>query len=262
MQHLLVDSHCHLDRLDTEQCGDDLGVTLAQAYQAGVGRVLCIAIEPANIETVLAIAARYTEVSATVGVHPLHVQATPLTASELQAYARRPYVIGIGETGLDYYYDKASKLQQQESFAMHLQVAATEGLPTVVHTRDAREDTLALIREHGSLEHSGVLHCFTENWEMARNALDLNYCISVSGILTFRNAGSLRDVIRKVPLDRLLVETDAPYLTPVPNRGKANQPAYVRHVAEAVAELKGETFERVAEVTSANFNRLFPRCKL
>lgn len=260
MQTKLVDSHCHLDRLDLAQCGGDIDAVLQQARLAGVGQVLCIAIEPANIDVVLDIANRHDHVYATVGVHPLHVADTPISRSALIERARRPGVIGIGETGLDYYYDQDSKLAQQESFAMHLQVAAEEELPVVVHTRDAREDTINLIRAHGSREHAGVLHCFTEDLAMARQALDLGYYISVSGILTFRNAEALRDVVRQVPLDRLLVETDAPYLTPVPHRGKANRPAFVRHVAEALATLKGEPLERVAEVTSANFQRLFPRC--
>lgn len=258
MQTRLVDSHCHLDRLDLGQCGGDINAILEQANQAGVGQVLCIAIEPANIDTVLEIASRHPHVFATVGVHPLHAAETPIGRELLVEKSRRPGVIGIGETGLDYYYDQDSKQAQQESFAMHLQVAAERGLPVVVHTRDARQDTIDLIRSHGSMEHGGVLHCFTEDLEMARQALDLNYYISVSGILTFRNAGALRDVIRQVPLDRLLVETDAPYLTPVPHRGKANRPAFVRHVAEALAALKGESLAHVAEVTSANFQRLFP----
>jgi TatD DNase family protein len=170
-------------------------------------------------------------------------------------------VVGIGETGLDYFYDVESKPAQQASFAMHLEVAAAAGLPVVVHTRDARADTLAMIKAHGSIEAGGVLHCFTENWEMAQQAIELNYLISISGIVTFRNADELREVVRKLPLDRLLLETDSPWLAPVPHRGKSNQPAYVLHVAEAVANIKGLPLQQVIEASTANFDRLFSRVR-
>src|SRR5690606_14761809 len=166
-------------------------------------------------------------------------------------------VVAIGETGLDYYYSQDRKAAQQESFRVHLQAAAQLRKPVIVHTRDAREDTLALIREAGDSEVGGVLHCFTESWEMARAALDLNYCISFSGIITFKNAEELREVVRRVPLDRLLVETDSPYLAPVPYRGKKNEPKYVREVAQCVADLKGLPLEELARITTANFDGLF-----
>lgn len=258
MHELLVDSHCHLDRLDIDQCGGSVAAALARARECGVGRVLCISIDADNIETVVELAAAHEGVSATVGVHPLHAHEHTVSEQQILRWAQRPGVVGIGETGLDYYYGQQHKAVQRESFACHLSAAAGAGMAVVVHTRDAREDTLALIREYGSIEHGGVLHCFTEDWDMARRAIDLNYYISVSGIVTFRNAGELRDVVGKLPLDRLLVETDAPYLTPVPFRGKANQPALVRQVAEAVATIKGVSLQCVAEATSANFDRLFP----
>jgi TatD DNase family protein len=257
MHDLLVDSHCHLDRLDFDSCGGSVAAALATARDSGVGRVLCISIDPDNIAAVLAIAKAHDEVSATVGVHPLHVAENPVTAEALHHWAGQPSVVGIGETGLDYFYDQQSIAAQQRSFALHLQVAAEAQLPVIVHTRDARDDTLALIREHGAIEWGGVLHCFTESWDMATRAMDLNYYISISGIVTFRNAAELREVVRKMPLDRLLVETDSPYLAPVPHRGKSNQPAYVLQVAEAVAEIKGLPLQQVVAATTANFDRLF-----
>jgi TatD DNase family protein len=257
MRDLLVDSHCHLDRLDWDSCGGSAAAALARARENGVGRVLCISVDPENIMDVLALAEAHAEVSATVGVHPLQVAENPISQEALQQWARGPSVVGVGETGLDYYYDQQHSAAQRDSFALHLQVAAEAELPVVVHTREARTDTLALIREYGSIDRGGVLHCFTESWDMARQAMDLNYSISISGIVTFANAGELRDVVRKLPIDRLLVETDSPYLAPVPYRGKANQPAYVLQVAAAVAEIKGLPLPQVVEATTANYDRLF-----
>ncbi len=257
MESLLVDSHCHLDQLELASCGGSVAAALDAAREAGVGRFLCIALNPANIPAVLQLAREFSAVAATVGVHPLHVSEYRVDASGLREWAQDPQVVAIGETGLDYFYAAASSEIQRASFAMHLRLASELGLPVVVHTRDAREDTLALIREYGSTEHGGVLHCFTEDWEMARCAMDLNYSISISGIVTFANAADLREVVRKLPLDRVLVETDAPYLAPVPHRGEANQPAYVVRVAQAVADIKGLPLEQVIEATTSNYDRIF-----
>jgi TatD DNase family protein len=257
MRPLLVDSHCHLDRLDLATCGGSVAAALALAREAGVGRVLCIALDPDNIPAVLQLAHDFPEVAATVGVHPLHIPDGSLSAAELRGWAQDQQVVAIGETGLDYFYAQATAAAQRDSFAMHLQVAADVGLPVVVHTRDAREDTLALIKQHGSLEHGGVLHCFTESWEMARQAMDLNFSISISGIVTFGSAAALREVVRKLPLDRMLVETDSPYLAPVPYRGRSNQPAYVSRVAQAVADIKGLPLQQIVEATTSNYDRLF-----
>lgn len=257
MNELLVDSHCHLDRLDLTQCGGSIDTALERAREQGVGRVLCIAIDTGNIATVVDLAQRYSGVSASAGVHPLHAHECDLSEATLLEWARHDVVVAIGETGLDYYYDQAHRDIQQHCFAQHLRAAASCQLPVIVHTRDAREDTIALIREFGCTESAGVLHCFTEDWDMAAQAMDLNYSISISGIVTFRNADALRDVVRKLPLDRLLLETDAPYLAPIPHRGKGNQPAYVRHVAETVAELKGLSVEALTEATTANYDNLF-----
>ncbi|MDB6062124.1 MAG: hydrolase TatD [Verrucomicrobiaceae bacterium] len=256
---MLVDSHCHLDRLNLEPYAGDLGAALAAARARSVTRMLCVSVERGNIDTICAIARDHEGVYASVGVHPLDVKDEQETVAGLSALGERAEVVAIGETGLDYYYSRDNALAQQQSFRVHLLAAAQVRKPVIVHTRDAREDTIALIREYGDSEVGGVLHCFTESWEMARQALDLNYYISFSGIITFKNAAELREVVKQVPLDRLLVETDSPYLAPVPFRGKSNEPKYTREVAECVAELRGESFERIAEITSANFDRLFLR---
>lgn len=256
---MLVDSHCHLDRLKLDKLDGDLDAVLELARSRGVGRFLCVGVSLENADTVVEIASRYRDVVCSVGVHPLDVESGLADVDTLIKMAERPKVVALGETGLDYYYSTETKSVQQQSFAAHLEAAGRAVLPVIVHTRDAREDTINLIRAYGNLETAGVLHCFTENWEMAKSALDLNYYISLSGIVTFKNAQALRDIARKLPLDRLLVETDSPYLAPVPYRGKANIPAYVREVAEFIADLRGIPYGRLAEMTTENFFRLFSR---
>lgn len=256
---MLVDSHCHLDRLKLDKFDGDLDDVLQLSRERGVNKFLCVGISLENAESVVDLAAKYDDVVCSVGVHPLDVDSGLADVDKLIALSRQAKVVALGETGLDYYYSTETKAVQQQSFIAHLQAAGRAGLPVIVHTRDAREDTIDLIREHGSREHAGVLHCFTESWDMAKAALDLNYYISLSGIVTFKNAEELRDVARQVPIDRLLVETDSPYLAPVPYRGKPNIPAYVREVAEFVAELRGISYEELAERTTENFYRLFPR---
>ncbi|NIB41216.1 TatD family hydrolase [Pseudomaricurvus alkylphenolicus] len=256
---MLVDSHCHLDRLKLDKYDGNLDAALEHARQRGVEKMLCVGISLDNREAVVNLAERYDDVVASVGVHPLDVASGLATEEQLVAWGANPSVVALGETGLDYYYSTDDKALQHESFGVHLRAAGEAGLPVIVHTRDARQDTLDLIREHGNLEHAGVLHCFTESWEMASAALDMNYYISLSGIVTFRNAEELRDVARKMPLDRLLVETDSPYLAPVPYRGKPNEPAFVREVAEFVAEVKGLDYETLVQATGENFQRLFPK---
>ncbi|MDQ2077995.1 TatD family hydrolase [Marinimicrobium sp. ABcell2] len=258
---MLVDSHCHLDRLKLDPYNGDLSAALDAARARDIQQFLCIGVSLDNRHAVLDIAHRFPDVVASVGVHPCDVESGTASVEQLVNWSQDPKVVALGETGLDYHYSPETKALQQESFAMHLQAGAQAGLPVVVHTRDARADTLALIKEHGDLEHAGVLHCFTEDWSMAKAAMDRNYYISLSGIVTFRNAEALRDVARKMPLDRLLVETDSPYLAPVPHRGKSNEPQFVRDVAEFVAEVKGVSFEQLAEQTTANFYRLFPKAQ-
>ncbi|WP_444931293.1 TatD family hydrolase [Microbulbifer sp. SSSA002] len=256
---MLVDSHCHLDRLKLDKFDGDLDAVLDLARSRGVGKFLCVGISLENADAVVEIASRYEDVVCSVGVHPLDVDSGMADVERLVEMANQPGVVALGETGLDYYYSTDTQEIQQQSFIAHLKAAGQAELPVIVHTRDAREDTLALIKEHGNTNTAGVLHCFTESWDMAKAALDLNYYISLSGIVTFKNAEELRDVARKLPLDRLLVETDSPYLAPVPYRGKPNIPAYVREVAEFIADLRGIPYEQLAEITSENFFRLFPR---
>ncbi|WP_444917469.1 TatD family hydrolase [Microbulbifer sp. JMSA003] len=256
---MLVDSHCHLDRLKLDKFDGDLDTVLDLARSRGVGKFLCVGISLENADAVVEIASRYEDVVCSVGVHPLDVDSGMADVERLVEMANQPNVVALGETGLDYYYSTDTQEIQQQSFIAHLQAAGQAELPVIVHTRDAREDTIALIKEHGNTNTAGVLHCFTESWDMAKAALDLNYYISLSGIVTFKNAEELRDVARRLPLDRLLVETDSPYLAPVPYRGKPNIPAYVREVAEFIADLRGIPYEELAEITSENFFRLFPR---
>lgn len=256
---MLVDSHCHLDRLKLDRFDGDLDAVLDLARSRGVGKFLCVGISLDNVDSVVEIAQKNDDIVCSVGVHPLDVESGLADVDKLLELAQKPNVVALGETGLDYYYSTDTKEIQQQSFTAHLQAAGRAGLPVIIHTRDAREDTIELIREHGEPEHAGVLHCFTESWEMAKAAMDLNYYISLSGIVTFKNAEELRDVARRIPLERLLVETDSPYLAPVPYRGKPNIPAYVREVAEFIAELRGIPYEKLAEITTENFYRLFPR---
>lgn len=255
---VLVDSHCHLDRLDLAACDNSLDKALEQARGCGVGHFLCIGVSLDNARSVSDIAGCYEDVHCSVGVHPLDVQKAGMPARQalLQA-AELPKVVALGETGLDYHYHPDSALLQRESFALHLDVAASTGLPIIVHTREARADTLSLLRQ-AALPQAGVLHCFTEDWEMAKAVLDLGFYISFSGIVTFRNAEDLRAVVRRVPADQILVETDSPYLAPVPHRGESNLPQYVREVARCVAEERGCSLGELAEQTTANFYRLFP----
>lgn len=254
---MLVDSHCHLDRINLKPYNGDLSAAIESAKDRGVDELLCISISLENRADVLKIAESHSNVYASTGVHPLDVKSGLATKAQLVDWIDHPKVVAVGETGLDYYYDTETKELQQESFAIHLQAAGEKNIPVVVHTRNARQDTLDLIREHGNINSAGVLHCFTEDWGMASKALDLNYYVSISGIVTFKNASELRDVVKKLPLDRLLVETDSPYLAPEPYRGKKNEPKYVREVAEYIAELKGVSFDTLAEVTTANFRKLF-----
>lgn len=254
---MLIDSHCHLDRINLEPYNGELELALNAARERGVKRMLCISIDAGNVDAVTNIAAKYDDVYATVGVHPLDIKDQVETLETLCEWAQRPKVLGIGETGLDYYYSKDNIELQQQSFITHLQAARATSKPVIVHTREAKEDTLSIITEYSDREVSGVLHCFTEDWDMASRAMDLGFYISFSGIITFKSADSLREVVKKMPMDRILIETDSPYLAPVPYRGKKNEPKFVREVAECVAELKGLSFEHVAEQTSQNFNRLF-----
>lgn len=259
---MLVDSHCHLDRLDLAAHGGSLDAALEAARARGVGHFLCIGVSADNAAQVKALAERYEDVDCSVGIHPLDLAPGAAPALDwLLGELNHSNAVAIGETGLDYHYEPEAAQLQQESFRLHLDAARITGKPVVIHTRAARQDTLQLLRE-AALPQAGVLHCFTEDWDMARAALDLGYYISLSGIVTFRNADALRDVARQVPADRLLVETDSPYLAPIPHRGKPNLPEYVRDVAEFIALVRGERYEQLAQQTTENFRRLFPLARV
>ncbi|MFA5679268.1 MAG: TatD family hydrolase [Pseudomonas sp.] len=255
---MLIDSHCHLDRLDlTAHCGS-LDNALDAARARGVGKFLCIGVDAANAPVVKQLAEQYPDVWCSVGIHPLDLsRSEPTDLAWLLRELEHPRVVAIGETGLDYHYEPDSAQIQQASFRYHLHAARQTGKPVIIHTREARADTLDMLRE-ADLSNAGVLHCFTEDWDMARTALDMGYYISLSGIVTFRNAEALREVARRVPADRLLVETDSPYLAPVPHRGKPNEPQYVCDVAAALAQIRGESEQELHDNTTANFHRLFP----
>ncbi|MEH6650618.1 MAG: TatD family hydrolase [Motiliproteus sp.] len=253
---MLIDSHCHLDRLDLKPYDGQLQPVIEKAQQQGVERFLCVGTDLARWPSMVELVDCYPQVLLSVGVHPLSDEIDDFNPNTLHAIADHPKLVAIGETGLDYHYAPDNAQAQQHAFAQHLEIAGQLNKPVIVHTRAAQQDTLRILAG-GLSEAGGVLHCFTETWEMAEQALSLGMYISFSGIITFNNAADLREVVRRVPLDRILVETDAPYLTPAPHRGRSNEPCYVREVAEAVAKIKGVTLAEVARVTSDNFNRLF-----
>ncbi len=249
---MLVDSHCHLNYLDAP------AAQLSAARDVGVTGFLCIGVEQSGIEAVLALASEHTDVWASVGQHPEAAAAAP---QWIEQCIDREGVVALGEMGLDYHHenDTAGRSRQSECFAYQLALAEHSQLPVVIHTRAAEAATLVHLRSHMGVV--GVLHCFTESWDMASAALDLGYYISISGIVTFRNGENVREVARKVPANRLLVETDAPWLAPVPHRGEKNVPAYVRDTAEYLAALRGTTLEELAQTTTANFYTLFSRAQ-
>jgi TatD DNase family protein len=253
----LVDSHCHLDRVDLTPYGGDLGALVAQTRAAGIGHMLCVCIDLESFDAMRRQVAPFPDVSISVGVHPNETDRREPTADELLALADDPRVVAIGETGLDYHYNDGDLSWQRQRFRTQIDAAKACGKPLIVHTRDAREDTIEIMRDAGARDAGGVMHCFTETWEMAKQALDLGFYISFSGIVTFKNAEPLREVARRVPADRLLIETDSPYLAPVPHRGKKNEPRFVTHVAEHVAALRGLDMDELGALTTANFFDLF-----
>lgn len=254
---MLVDSHCHLNYLD------DPDARLATARACGVGAFLCIGVNESTHDAVVDIAARHEDVWASAGVHPESAD-DDVTLDWVVAAAHHHRVVGIGETGLDYFKIAGDattvQRQQRDSFAAHLSIARSANLPVIVHTRAAEADTIDLLRAHPNTV--GVLHCFTESWTLARAALDLGWYVSISGIVTFRSAENVREVAKQIPSDRLLIETDSPWLAPVPHRGKTNEPAYVTHTASFLAALRGVELEDLATQTSANFVRLFNRANV
>ncbi len=253
----LVDSHCHLDRLNLEPFNGDLGQALDHAREAGVGHLLCVSINMENLPTMRDQVAPFDNVFTSVGVHPNETEGHEPSVEELVDLSMDSGVIAIGETGLDYYYNKGDMTWQHERFRRHIAAAKQTGKPLIIHMRDATEDTLRIMAEENAGEVGGIMHCFVEDWAVAQRALDLNFMISFSGIVTFKTAEQIKDVARRMPIERMLVETDSPYLAPVPYRGKSNQPAYVRYVAEHIAELRNTSWQAIAEQTTENFFNLF-----
>lgn len=255
----LVDSHCHLNSLDLSEFKGELSQVLAQARANGVQEMLCVCVEASDIPILYALAEKYKDIHISVGIHPTVEAPERLEASQLVEWAKHPACIAIGETGLDYFHCSDSALQQgqQQRFREHIRCALQTSKPLIIHTRDAAEDTLRLLAEENAQAIGGVMHCFSEDWAVAQRALDLNFYISFSGIVTFKSALQLQEVAKKVPSDRMLIETDAPYLAPVPFRGRQNHPALVKHVAEKLSELRQVDFASIAEQTTANFKRCF-----
>ena len=254
----LIDSHCHLDFPDFTS---DFDAMLERAEESGITQCLTICTKMRDFPKVLAIAESQNHIHCTIGIHPHEVETEQIfNYSELLAQTRHPKVVGIGETGLDYYYDHSDRELQKKSFDLHIKAASETGLPLVVHCRDAEQDVLASLRkgwERGNLK--GVIHCFTGTPEMAKASLELGFYISISGIVTFKNAKSLQEIAATIPDDRLLIETDSPYLAPVPKRGKRNEPSFVYHTAAFLAELRGQAIETLAEMTSKNYLTLFSK---
>lgn len=252
---MLIDSHCHLDFPGLHERFDEVMSNMAAHEVQGA---LCVSVNLEDFPRVLALAERDPRLAASVGVHPDYADVLEPDVATLLRLSNHPRIVAIGETGLDYYRTPAEQLDwQRERFRVHIRAAKACGKPLIVHTRSAREDTIRILREEGADQVGGVMHCFTEDWETARSALDLGFYISMSGIVTFRNAAALREVAAQVPLDRLLVETDSPYLAPVPMRGRENEPAFVRHVAQFLAELRGVSIEEFSRITGDNCRRLF-----
>lgn len=250
----LVDSHCHID---FDPLYPRVANVLANARDNDVSHLLCVSVNLEDFPRVLALAEQHDHIFASVGVHPNEQDGREPDSDELVELAGHPRVVAVGETGLDYFRSQGELEWQRDRFRRHIEAARRCGKPLIIHSRAAPEDTIRVMTEENAGEAGGVMHCFAEDWTMAEQALALGFYISFSGIVTFKNAAAIQEVARRTPLDRILVETDSPYLAPVPYRGKTNEPAYVRHTAEHVAGLRGISYQEVAEATSANFFRLF-----
>jgi len=254
---VLVDSHCHLDCIDLTDFDNNFDTLIQQTLEAGVEHMLCVSINLQKYPQMLEKVRPYPTISVSAGMHPMADETDDFSVEYLTELASDKKVVAIGETGLDYYYHKGDPQWQQQRFRAHIQVANQLDKPVIVHTRDAGDDTLDILRQENAGRCGGVIHCFTETQAFADQAIEMGLMISISGIVTFRNAEALRDIARSIPDDHLLIETDAPYLAPMPHRGKQNQPAYVRHVAETLAAVRNTTVEHIAEISRNNFYRLF-----
>jgi TatD DNase family protein len=256
---MLIDSHCHLNDSEFNKDKDQV---LQRAKEMGVDRIVCVGYDLASSLDAAALTQKYSNVYAVIGVHPHDARLVKeQTYTILKRTAQSPGVVAIGETGLDYFRNLSPHDAQQESFRRHIRLAREVGLPIVVHDRDAHGEVLRILREEKAAEVGGVIHCFSGNWEMAQECIDMGFYISLAGPVTYVNAKRPQEIAIRVPLERLLVETDAPYLTPEPLRGRRNEPGYVRYVAEKIAELRGITLEELATATSANVERIFQRIK-
>ncbi len=249
-----IDSHCHIN---FKELSENIGDVLAKMQQNDVSVALCVSVNLRDFPQVLELAEQHPNVYASVGVHPDYEDVEEPTVARLVELAQHPKVIAIGETGLDYYRLTGDLEWQRSRFRNHIRAAKACKKPLIIHTRSASEDTLRIMQEEGASEAGGVMHCFTEDWSVAQAALDMGFYISFSGIVTFKNALQIKEVAQRVPIDRVLIETDSPYLAPVPFRGKLNQPAFVKHVAEEIALLRGMSAVQVGEITTGNFMRLF-----
>lgn len=255
---MLIDSHCHLDRLDLAPYQHDFACFMDAATNDQIQHLLCIAIDMESYPAMVDLVSGYAQISVTVGVHPNSQGGKEPTVDELVNLGRDDKVVGIGETGLDYFRSQGDLQWQHQRFQNHIEAAKILKKPLIIHTREARRDTLRLLQEHQADQVGGIIHCFTEDWGFAKAALDLNFYISFSGIVTFNSAAAIKEVAKKVPSDRFLIETDSPYLAPAPYRGKTNYPVYVKYVAEYLAQLRGTDFEMIAKLSTDNFYRLFP----
>lgn len=255
----LIDSHCHLHSIDLAEFNHDIENVLQRASDAGVERMLCVCIELEDVPALYDLADKYKNIYISAGLHPNSEVAVEPKQDTLLSLANHPACIAIGETGLDYFRTNSNEAieAQRQRFREHIRAAKAAGKPLIIHTRQAVDDTIAVMTEENASDIGGVLHCFTESWDMARQALDLGFYISFSGIVTFKNALELQDVAKKVPLDRVLIETDSPYLAPVPFRGKQNHPALVKYVAEAICELRDIDYQTLAAQTTDNFYKCF-----
>ncbi len=256
---MLIDSHCHLDRLDLKPYQNDFACLMAHIREQQIEHLLCIAIDLEAYPAMRKLVADYDDISVSVGVHPNENEGQEPTVEELIALGKDEKVIAIGETGLDYFRSEGDLTWQHNRFRNHIHAAKALKKPLIIHTREAKHDTLDMLHEENAGEVGGIIHCFTEDWEFAKRALDLNFYISFSGIVTFNSAKTIQEVAKKVPAHRLLIETDSPYLSPVPHRGRPNYPHYVQHVAQSVADLRGISFNAIADISTRNFYTLFKK---
>jgi len=257
MKSLLVDSHCHLDRLDLSKHPEGLAGALAAAREKGVGHFLNVCIDMENYPVLRAMAEQHDDISVSVGVHPNETEVLEPSVEQLVLEAQHPKVVAIGETGLDFFRTEGDQNWQRERFSRHITAAKESQKPLIIHMREATEATLGMLEDEGARDAGGVMHCFVEDWDVAQRVLDLGFYISFSGIVTFNSAKKLQEVARKIPQEYMLVETDSPYLAPVPHRGKPNEPAYVSYVAQFVADQREMSLDALAEATSRNFFKLF-----